>query len=63
METKMRTSDGSKGAPPPTDQNFLNFMQFLRKSGKFICWRPLEVWSPPYGILDPPLVVATQYTD
>ena len=27
-------SGGSKGsAPAPTDQNFLNFMQFLGKSG------------------------------
>ena len=26
-------SGGSKGVHPPTDQNFLNFMQFLGKSG------------------------------
>ena len=25
---------------PPTDQDFLNCMQFLGKSGKFVCWRP-----------------------
>ena len=29
------------GAPSPlTNQNFLNFMQFLGKSGKCVCWRP-----------------------
>ena len=39
-------SGGSKGRPP-TDQHFLNFMQFL---GKFICWRlALEGWRPSYG--------------
>ena len=40
--------------PPPTDQNFLNFMQFLEK---FVCWRlPLEGWRPLLrGILDPAL--------
>ena len=38
------------GAPPPTAQNFLNFMQFSAKFGKIICWRPLL-----RGILDPPL--------
>ena len=26
---------------PPTDQNFLDFIQFLGKSGKFVCWRPI----------------------
>ena len=42
-----------RGAPGvrPTAQNFLNFMQFLGKSGKFVCWRPL-LWE----ILDPPLL-------
>ena len=35
------TSGRSKGgrprhAPPPTDQNFLHFMQYLGKSGKFV---------------------------
>ena len=33
---------------PPTDQNFLNFMRFLAKSGKFVCWRP------PGGLVPPP---------
>ena len=55
------SSGGSKWAPrrsPPTEQNFLNFMQFFGKSGKFVCWRP-----SPGGlrlllreILDPPLL-------
>ena len=31
--------------PPPTDQIFLNFMQFFRKSGKFVCWH-----VPPVGL-------------
>ena len=30
------------------DQNFLNFMQVLGKSGKFVCWRP------PLGLALPP---------
>ena len=35
---------------PPTDQHFLNFMQFLGKSGKFGCWRPPPgVGAPSYG--------------
>ena len=29
------------------DQNFLNFMQFLGKSGKFVCWRPPKGLAPP----------------
>ena len=48
------------GAPGPPDQNFLNFMQFLGKSDKFVCWRP----PAPQGscplireILDPPLFI------
>ena len=36
-----------RGAPPSTDQNFLNFMQFLGKSGKFVCWRPPRGLAPP----------------
>ena len=36
-----------KGARGP---NFLNFMQILEKSGKFVCWCPLL-----RGILDSPL--------
>ena len=43
------------GVPParafPTDQNFLKFMQFLGKNGKFVGWRPPLL----RGILDPPL--------
>ena len=38
-------------APPLlTEQNFLNFMQFLGKSGKFVCWRPY-----PSGLAPPPM--------
>ena len=45
-----RESGGSKGggapgAPHPTDQNFLNFMQFFGKLGKnFMLMPPLEGW-------------------
>ena len=33
----------------PTDQNFLNFMQFLGKSGKFYVGATLGVGAPSYG--------------
>ena len=57
------TSGWSKGGTParlPTDKNVLNFIQFLGKSGKFVCWRPLlEGWRPLLrGILDPPLLTS-----
>ena len=42
---------------PPMAQNFLDFMQFLGKFDKIVCWRPLEGRRPLLqGILDPPLV-------
>ena len=43
-------------ARPPGPNSF-NFMQFLGKFGKFVCWHlPLESWRPHLGeILDPPL--------
>ena len=43
--------------PPPRGPNSFNFMQFLGKFGKIVCWRPpLESWHPLLGeILDPPL--------
>ena len=45
-----------RGRRPPTDPNFLNFMQFLGKSGEFVCWRPPRGWrSLLWGILYPPL--------
>ena len=49
-----------RGVPPahapPTDQNFLNFMQFFGHFGKIVCWHPLEGWRPLlWGILHPPL--------
>ena len=37
---------GTPGEAPPTNQNFLNFMQYLGKSGKFVCWRPLKGLVP-----------------
>ena len=59
-------SGGSKGGapgacpPPPTDQNFLNFMQFFGKLGNNYMLAPLlEGWRPsPTEILDPPLPIA-----
>ena len=42
-------TSGDPFPPPPNDQNFLNFMQFLGKSGKFVCWRPC-----PGGLAPPP---------
>ena len=43
-------SGRSKGVPRrtplPMDQNFLNFMQFFGKSGKFVCWLPWRVGTP-----------------
>ena len=35
--------------PPPTAQNFLNFMQFFAKFGKIICWLPGELAPPSTG--------------
>ena len=34
---------------PPGDPNSFNFMQFLRKFGKIVCWRPHlgEILDPP----------------
>ena len=46
---------GVRGTRPPGPNSF-NFMQFLGKFGKIVCWRPLEIWSPHLReILDPPL--------
>ena len=45
--------------------NSFNFMQFLGKFGKIVCWRPLEGWRPHLEeILDPPLLtyLSTQRT-
>ena len=48
--------------PPPRGPNSLNFMQFLGKLGKIICWRPLEGWRPRLGeILDPPLLFVKNF--
>ena len=40
-----------QGGRAPTDQNFLNFMQFFGKSGKLVCWRPQGLAPPPTGNL------------
>ena len=39
---------GARGHRPPGPNSF-NFMQFLEKFGKIVCWRP-----PPRGELVPP---------
>ena len=57
-------SGGSKGdapgAPSPTDQNFLDVMQFFGKFDKIVCWHipplPRGLVSLLRGILDPPLI-------
>ena len=38
-------------APPPGGPNSFNFMQFLGKFGKIVCWRPPpgELAPPPRG--------------
>ena len=52
-------SGGSKGdtGTPLGGPNSFNFMQFLRKFGKIVCWcHPPESWRPLLGeILVPPL--------
>ena len=51
---------GAHPAPPPTAQNFLDFMQFFGKFDKIVCWRPPPEGRRPLlqGILDPPLEFA-----
>ena len=50
----LSVADPRGGAPParalPMDHIFLNFMQFLGKSGKFVCWHP-----SPGGLTPPPM--------
>ena len=46
----------SKILEAPPDPNSFNFMQFLGKFGKIICWHPPESWRPLLG--DPPLLNA-----
>ena len=44
--------------PPPSDQIFLDFMQFSGKFNKIVSWcPPLGVCTPPGKILDPPLIM------
>ena len=56
-------SGGSKGGPGdasplPGGPNSFNFMQFLGKFDKFVCWRPPGSWHPLLGeIPDPPLTM------
>ena len=49
---------GLEGRAPSGRPNYFNFMQFLGKFGKIICWRPSPgIWRPLLGeILDPPLL-------
>ena len=43
--------------PHAPGTNSFNFIGFLGKFGKIVCWRPLESWRPHLGeILDPPLL-------
>ena len=53
---KWRIQGGAPNVRPPTAQNFLDFMQFLGKFDKIVCWRPPGGRRPLLqGILDPPL--------
>ena len=47
---------GREGRPPPRGRTSLNFMQFLGKFGKIVCWLPLLG-----EILDPPLLYIYWY--
>ena len=47
--TQWRIQGGRPRRAPPTAQNFLNFMQFLGKFDKIVCWHPL----PPRGSVPP----------
>ena len=52
-------ADLGGGAPPPSDQIFLDFMQFSGKFNKNVSRRPPPPWGlapPPRKILDPPLL-------
>ena len=40
---------GREGRVPPGGPNSFNFMQFLGKFGKIVCWRPRELAPPPRG--------------
>ena len=45
-----------EGAPPPTDQNFFNFIGFSENTTKILGRRPSRDWHPLLGeVLDPPL--------
>ena len=51
------TSGGSKGGARDVGPNSFNFMQFLGKFGKIVCWCPPGSWRPLLAeILDPPLI-------
>ena len=40
---------GVRDTHTPGGPNSFNFMQFLGKFGKIVCWRPLEGWCPTSG--------------
>ena len=51
-----RIQGGHKGHAPRGPNSF-DFMQFLGKFRKIVCWGPLGSWRPLLGkILDPPLL-------
>ena len=54
----MTIGGGARPSLPPGGPNSFNFMQFLGKYGKIVCWRPPGSWRPLLGeILDPPLTI------
>ena len=40
---------GARDARPPGGSNSFNFVQFLGKFGKIVCWRPPGLVPPPRG--------------
>ena len=60
IPTLVDSRNDTAGTPPPPPErpNSFDFMQFLGKFGKIICWRPPWGVDAPYPreeILDPPL--------
>ena len=47
--SQWRIQMGARGMRPSGGPNSFNFMQFLRKFGKIVCWGPRGVGTPPRG--------------
>ena len=49
LQNQWQIQGGRPGPAPPTDQNFLNFMQFFEK-----IWQICMLGPPPEGLAPPP---------